>query len=133
MTTAVTAPQAAIPPAPGPKTTPEKPKDRGAAVRLALRLYFREMGRRKVLTGAAVVLPAVGNIFQNYLPPLIVGDLVGRMAAGEGLTPALVTPYLLGFAVAVLAGHLCWRIGIHCLNRTDVNGIERLYIDGMDA
>jgi ATP-binding cassette subfamily B protein len=136
MTTAVTAPQAATSPAPGPKTSPDKTdksKNRAAAVRLALRLYFGEMARRKVLTATAVVLPAVGNIFQNYLPPLIVGDLVGRMAAGEALTPALVTPYIVWFALAMLAGHVCWRIGIHCLNRADVNGIERLYIDGMDA
>jgi ATP-binding cassette, subfamily B, bacterial len=133
MTTAVTAPQAAIPPAPGPKTTPGKPKDRGVAVRLALRLYFREMGRRKALTGAAIVLPAIGNICQGYLLPLIVADLVGRMAAGEVLTRALATPYVVGFVVAMLAGHVCWRIGIHCLNRTDADGIERLYIDGMDA
>src|SRR4051794_2514152 len=133
MTTAVTAPQAAIPPAPGPKTTPEKPKQRGAAIRLGLRLYFREMGRRKVLTGTAVVLPAIGNIAQSYLLPLIVADLVGRMAAGEVLTRELVTPYVVGFFLAMFAGHVCWRIGIHCLNRVDVNGIERLYIDGMDA
>src|SRR3954447_22279539 len=133
MTTAVTAPQAAISPAPGPKTTPEKTKDRAAAVRLALRLYFREMARRKVLTGAAVLLPAVGNIFQSYLTPLIVADLVGRMAAGEVLTPALVTPYVVWFFAALVAGHACWRVGIHCLNRVDVGGIERLYIDGMDA
>jgi ATP-binding cassette subfamily B protein len=133
MTTAVTAPQAATPPAPGPTTTPRRPKRRAAAVRLALRLYFREMGRKKLLTGTAVVLPAVGNICQNYLPPLIVGDLVGRLAAGEAVTPTLVTPYVFGFLLALLAGHACWRVGIHCLNRADVNGIERLYIDGMDA
>src|SRR4051812_49208350 len=104
MTTAVTAPQAATSPAPGPKTTTDttsKPKQRGAAIRLGLRLYFREMGRRKVLTGTAVVLPAIGNIAQSYLLPLIVADLVGRMAAGEVLTRELVTPYVVGFFLAM--------------------------------
>jgi ATP-binding cassette subfamily B protein len=40
---------------------------------------------------------------------------------------------VLGFAGSMLAAEVCWRIGIHCLNRTDARGIERLYIDGMDA
>jgi ATP-binding cassette subfamily B protein len=40
---------------------------------------------------------------------------------------------VVGFAAAMLAGEVCWRAGIHCLNRTDAYGIEQLHLDGMDA
>ncbi|HZG90495.1 MAG TPA: ABC transporter ATP-binding protein, partial [Pseudonocardia sp.] len=131
MTSAVTAPQT-TPPTTAP-TTGAGPRRRPEALRLALRFYFRELARHKLLSATALVLPALGTIGLAYLPALFVGQLVGRLAAGEALTPDLVTPYVLGFAGSMLAAEVCWRIGIHCLNRTDARGIERLYIDGMDA
>ncbi len=131
MTTAVTAPQT-TPPTPPPKAAATS-RRHPEALRLALRLYFRELARHKLLSATALVLPALGTIGLAYLPALFVGQLVGRLAAGEALTPDLVTPYVLGFAGSMLAAEVFWRIGVHCLNRTDARGIERLYIDGMDA
>ncbi|MGH3588054.1 MAG: ABC transporter ATP-binding protein, partial [Pseudonocardia sp.] len=92
----------------------------------------RELGHRKLVSGVGVVLPALGNIGVLYLPPLIVGQLVGRLAAGESLTVAVVTPYVVGFLAAMLAGEAMWRIGLHFLNRTAADGISRLYVSGMD-
>jgi ATP-binding cassette, subfamily B, bacterial len=112
---------------------PGAPERRRAALRLALRLYARELRRHPLLTGLALVLPALGSIGLNYLPPLAVAALVGRIAAGEDLTPAVVAPYVAAFAGALLAGQLCWRVGIHCLNRVDAYGMEELYVSGMDA
>ena len=121
------------PPSTPPSTEPDPTtRRRRAALRLALRLYAREMRRRPLLTLCALVLPAFGNICLNYLPPLAVAAVVGRVLAGETLTAALITPYVWGFAAAMLAGQLFWRAGIHCLNRTDAYGMEQLYIDGMD-
>jgi ATP-binding cassette subfamily B protein len=122
----------AMPPAAPSGTGWRTPDRRRAARRLALRLYVRELGRRKVLTVLALVLPALGNIGLHYVPPLAVAALVGQVAGGEALTAALVAPHVALFAAAMLAGELCWRGGIHCLNRTDAYGMEQLYISGMD-
>ena len=120
-----TSPRTTEPPAPAPAR-------RRAALRLALRLYGRELRRRPALTAFALVLPALGNICLQYLPPLAVAALVARIVAGEPLDAGLVAPYVVGFAAAMLTGQVCWRAGIHLLNRADAYGMEQLYIDGMD-
>jgi ATP-binding cassette subfamily B protein len=129
MTSAVTAP----PTVGQAGTTTSVPHRRGKAVRLALRLYAAELGRNKPLSAAALFLPAIGNIGVAYVPPLLVGQLVARLAAGEPATSTLIAPYVVGFLAAMLAGETLWRIGIHCMNRTDANGVARLHISGMDA
>ncbi len=101
---------------------------------LALRYYGRELARLRWLTAPAMLMPAIGNIGINYIAPLVVAKLVGRIAddsaAGIGLGAAL--PYVLGFAGVLLLSEGAWRLGLHCLNRVDALGIERLYIVGME-
>ncbi len=109
------------------------PGRRRAALLLALRLYLRELRSRRLLAACALLCPALGNICSGYLPPLVVADLVGRLASGAPLSVEFVTPRAFLFAAALLAGEVLWRLGIHCLNRTDAYGIERLSISGMDA
>ena len=109
------------------------PNRRRAAILLALRLYLRELRREPLLAAGALTLPALGTIGIAYVPPLIVGGLVGQLAAGVPVTAALGTPYVVGFLVSMLAGEALYRGAIHCLNRTDARGIERLYVSGMDA
>lgn len=41
-------------------------------------------------------------------------------------------PYVIGFAALLLLAEVLWRIGVHCLNRTDGRGIERLCVVGMN-
>jgi ATP-binding cassette, subfamily B, bacterial len=106
---------------------------RRAALRLALRQYLDELRARWPIATAALLLPALGNLCVGYLPPLVVAALVGRLVGGTELTPAVVSPYVLAFAGALLAGEALWRVGIHFLNRTDAYGIEQLSIKGMDA
>jgi ATP-binding cassette subfamily B protein len=79
------------------------------------------------------VLPALATVVLLYLPPLVVADLVGRLAAGEPASPELVGPAVLAFLGLLLAGEALWRATIHCLNRVDANGIESLYVQGVDA
>ncbi|MFI5829938.1 ABC transporter ATP-binding protein [Streptomyces sp. NPDC051578] len=102
------------------------------ATLLALRYYGRELARLKWLTAPAMLLPALGNIGINYIAPLVVAKLIGRIAGhtGTGIRPML--PYVLGFAGTLLLAEALWRIGLHCLNRLDARGIERLYVIGMD-
>ncbi|MEV4426171.1 ABC transporter ATP-binding protein [Streptomyces sp. NPDC049602] len=103
------------------------------SVLLAVRFYARELLRLRWLTAPALLLPALGNIGINYIAPLVVAKLVGRIAGdgtGGGLGPLL--PYVLVFAGVLLLGEALWRVGLHCLNRLDARGIENLYVIGMD-
>ncbi|MEV5952228.1 ABC transporter ATP-binding protein [Streptomyces sp. NPDC051987] len=110
-----------------PATGPRK-----GAVLLALRYYGRELARLKWLTLPGMLLPALGNIGINYLAPLVVAKLVGRIADGHGLGLRATLPYVLGFAGVLLLAETFWRVGLHCLNRVDALGIEHLYVLGMD-
>ena len=78
------------------------------------------------------MLPALGNTCLFYLAPLIVAELAGRLAGGADTTAATVLPYVLGVAALMLLAETLWRVGLHCLNRTDGRGIEHLYVVGMN-
>jgi ATP-binding cassette subfamily B protein len=105
---------------------------RKTAVLLALRYYGRELSRHRLVALPALLLPALGNICLLYLAPLMVAELVGRLAEGAGTDAATVLPYMLGFAGLMLLAEALWRVGVHCLNRTDGHGIENLYVIGMN-
>ncbi|MEU5518856.1 ABC transporter ATP-binding protein [Streptomyces griseoaurantiacus] len=119
-------------PSPHVPDAPPGRSKRTGPVLLALRLYGRELARHKWLTAGAMLLPAVGNTGINYVAPLVVAKLVGRIADDNGLDLHSALPYVLGFAGALLLAELMWRLGLHCLNRLAARGIERLYITGMD-
>ncbi|MFF8533130.1 ABC transporter ATP-binding protein [Streptomyces sp. SAS_267] len=102
-------------------------------VLLALRYYGRELRRLRRLTVPGMLLPAVGNIGISYIAPLIVAKLVGRIAEdGGGVSAGDALPYVLAFGGVLLLAEAFWRLGLHCLNRLDALGIERLYVIGMD-
>ncbi|XVV07055.1 ABC transporter ATP-binding protein [Actinosynnema sp. CA-248983] len=107
-------------------------RERKTAVVLALRYYGRELVRQKAMAAPALLLPALGNIGVAYLAPLVVAALVGHLADGGDATATTFLPYVLSFAGILLFAELLWRIGVHCLNRTDGRGIERLAVVGMD-
>lgn len=79
-----------------------------------------------------MLLPALGNIGINYIAPLIVAKLVGRISGGGSTTVDAMLPYVLAFAGVLLLAEALWRVGLHCLNRLDARGIEHLYVVGMD-
>jgi ATP-binding cassette, subfamily B, bacterial len=111
---------------------PHKAPPRRGAVLLALRHYGRELRRLKRLTAPAMLLPALGNIGLNYIAPLVVAKLVGRIAGDDRVGLGSTLPYVLGFAGIMLLSEGVWRIGLHCLNRLDAFGVEHLYVIGMD-
>ncbi|MCX5062960.1 ABC transporter ATP-binding protein/permease [Streptomyces sp. NBC_00201] len=113
---------------------PESREDapRRGAVLLALRYYGRELARLRRMALPAMLLPALGNIGLNYIAPLVVAKLVGRIADDSGIGIRSTLPYVLGFAGVLLLSEGVWRIGLHCLNRLDALGIEHLYVIGMD-
>jgi ATP-binding cassette, subfamily B, bacterial len=115
--------------------TPEH--DRGSpprkrAVLLALRYYGGQMVRLRRFAVPGMLLPALGNTCTFYIAPLIVAQLVGRLAGHGSFGAGAAMPYVLGFAGVLLFAEILWRIGIHCLNRLDGRGIENLYVIGMD-
>lgn len=99
---------------------------------LALRYYTRELNRRRWLTAPALLLPAVGNIGINYVAPLVVAKLVGRIADHPATTVTATLPYVLAFAGVLLLSEAFWRLGLHCLNRLAARGVEHLYVIGLD-
>jgi ATP-binding cassette subfamily B protein len=105
---------------------------RKTAVLLALRYYRRELTRRKRIAIPALLMPALGNICLLYLAPLVVANLAGRLADGAPVGFSAVLPSVLAFAALLLSAEACWRVGVHCLNRTDGRGIENLYVLGMN-
>ncbi|MGV9944198.1 ABC transporter ATP-binding protein [Streptomyces sp. NPDC003401] len=115
----------------GPSEAREVRPGKGAVL-LALRHYGRELGRLRWLAAPALLLPALGNIGINYIAPLVVAKLVGRLAGDPGIGLGAALPYVLGFAGVLLLAETLWRIGLHCLNRLDALGIEHLYVIGMD-
>ncbi|MET8775395.1 ABC transporter ATP-binding protein [Nocardia sp. NPDC004654] len=105
---------------------------RATAVELVLRFYGREMASRKGITIPALLGPALGNICNLYIAPLIVAMVVGRVAATGDTSFGALAPYILAFGGTLLLAELLWRIGIHCLNRVDAYGIEHLHVVAMD-
>jgi ATP-binding cassette subfamily B protein len=99
---------------------------------LALRYYWQEITRRKLVAIPGLLGPAVGNICMLYLAPLVVAKLAGDLANGAKPDLAILLPAVLCFAGLMLASEVMWRIGIHCLNRTDGRGMESLYVLGMN-
>lgn len=102
------------------------------SVLLALRHYGRELTRLKWLAMPTMTLSAVGNIGINYVAPLIVAKLVGKIAGDGDITVATTLPYVAGFVGVLLFSEALWRVALHCLNRLDALGIEHLYVVGMD-
>ena len=101
-------------------------------VGLALRYYGRELLRLRWWTAPAMLLPAVGNIGINYVAPLVVAKLVGRVADDGSISHAALVPYVIAFAGTLLLAETLWRVGLYCLFRLEAYGIEQLYVIGMD-
>ncbi|WP_431037935.1 ABC transporter ATP-binding protein [Streptomyces sp. P6-2-1] len=112
-------------------TQETKPPGR-SAVLLALRHYALELRRQRGLALPALLLPALGNIGIRYLGPLVIAKLAGQAADARGLTLGRAAPYIIGFGLTLLLAEVLWRIGLHCLNRVEARGMERLYVQGMD-
>jgi ATP-binding cassette, subfamily B, bacterial len=115
-----------------PTAVDRRPSTRRSAVLLALRYYAAELRRNRAVAVPGLLLPALGAIGTNYVAPLIVAQLAGALSTGAGLSAATVLPAVLWFVGVLLVAEVLWRIGIHCLNRTDGRGIEHLYVVGMN-
>lgn len=96
------------------------------AVRNVLREYGHQYRQHPFCTIAAFSLPALGNIFVFFVPPLIIADLVNMLAAGEKLSVPSTELYIAAFGGIWLLGEVCWRIGIHFLIKLETYGLAEL-------
>src|SRR4051812_11853495 len=79
-----------------------------------------------------MLFPSLGAILLFYVSPLIVAHVAGRLVGGAHADVATLLPAVLGFFALGLLAEAMWRVGVHCLNRTDGLGIESLARLGMD-
>jgi len=102
------------------------------ALRLVVRRYLAQVRRRASIAVPAMLLPAVGDILTLYAPPLVVVRLLGVFARDEALSAREMAPYVLAFAALWCAGQIAWRVAIALMIRTEIRGMEALYIEAMD-
>ena len=103
-----------------------------AALRLVLRRYGRQIGRRPWIAIPALLLPGLGDVFVFYAPALVVARLLGAFARGEPLTATELTPYVLVFAALWLTGEVIWRVAEALIARSEIRAIESLYVEAME-
>ena len=103
-----------------------------AALKLVLRRYGRQIGRRPWISVPALMLPGIGDVLVFYAPALVVARLLGAFARNEPLSAAELTPYVLVFATLWLAGEGVWRVAEALIARAEIRSIEALYVEAMD-
>jgi ATP-binding cassette, subfamily B, bacterial len=108
------------------------PKRFRAAFRLALRRYASQIRKRPFFSIAALLLPGIADILNVYAPTLVMVRLIENLAGNPSLTARDLTPYILAVAGLWLGGELIWRVAGLCIGRTEIRGIESLYIEAMD-
>ena len=102
------------------------------ALWLVLRRYGRQITRRPWISVPALVLPGIGDVLVFYAPPLVVAQLLGAVARDEALTIGMLAPYVLTFTALWFAGEVVWRGAEALIARSEIRGIESLYVEAMD-
>jgi ATP-binding cassette subfamily B protein len=108
------------------------PRRLAEALRLVLRRYAVQIRRRPAIALPALFLPGIGDVLIFYAPRLVVAKLLSAFARDEQLSARDLTPYVLTFAGLWLAGEVVWRITVLLIARTEIRGMEALYIEAMD-
>ncbi|HYF97016.1 MAG TPA: ABC transporter ATP-binding protein [Patescibacteria group bacterium] len=101
------------------------------ARRIAVRHYLEQFWIDKKFSLSSIILASIGNIFVFYIPPLILGKFLQRYSSQPLPQLSDLTPYLLAFAGLWLLGEVFWRFARRMIIITEVNGMERLYKNGV--
>src|SRR3989344_5241081 len=96
------------------------------AVRQVLREYALQYKRHPFYSLGAFLLPAIGNIFVFFVPPLIIARLVNILAAGDTISLTSVSPYIALFAGLWLFGEVLWRFGMYFLAKVEAEGMNEV-------
>jgi len=108
------------------------PQRFGAALRLVVRRYARQVRQRPLVSIPALILPGIGDILVFYAPPLVVARLLEAFARDERLSARELAPFVLAFAGLWLAGEALWRIAAPFIARAEIRSMEALYVEAMD-
>jgi ATP-binding cassette subfamily B protein len=103
-----------------------------AALKLVLERYGAQIRRRPAFSIPALLLPAIGDVLVFYTPPLIVAKLLSAFAHNDRLSARDLLPFVLAFTGVWLAGEVVWRIAAPLIARSEIRGIESLYLEAMD-
>jgi len=96
-----------------------------------LREYAHETKKDWKWALPALLLPAIGNVFTIYVPPLIFSQALSAFA-NQHVFSLSDTAYFVGVVGgAWLFGELLWRLAFHCLQVIETRVVERLYISAM--
>ena len=102
------------------------------ATRLAVKNYWQQVLTDWHIAFPALILPGIGSILVFYVPPLIVAKVLSTYSQQAHPSAANLIPYVIWFALLWLAGEALWRIAMYLLTRTEVRGMQRLYIQAMN-
>jgi ATP-binding cassette subfamily B protein len=97
-----------------------------------LRRYGRQITRRPSISLPALVLPGIGDVLIFYAPPLVVARLLGEVARDDIRTLGMFVPYVLTFTALWFAGEVVSRAAEALIARSEIRGIEALYVETMD-
>ena len=104
----------------------------GAALRLVVRRYARQVRQRPLVSIPALILPGIGDILVFYAPPLVVARLLEAFARDERLSARRASLFVLAFAGLWLVGEALWRIAAPFIARAEIRSMEALYVEAMD-
>lgn len=101
------------------------------AFELAIKHYWQQMVANKWTAFPGLFLTGVGSILVFYLPPLVIGRLLGRFQSGTISNLDQVTPYIAAFAGVWLSGELLFRFAIFLAIKAESRGFYNLYNQAM--
>jgi ATP-binding cassette subfamily B protein len=96
------------------------------AVSQVLRDYWRQYKRSPLYTILSFFLPAVGNIFIFFVPPLIVASIINIIASPDSVETSVLAWKIILFGLSWLFGEACWRAGQHFIIRLETEGVRSL-------
>lgn len=107
------------------------PERQSRAMRLAIRLYWRELKRKKLYALLGTLPPAIGTAFIFYVPPLIISKILGRFNTGAP-TLSDLQPYIIAFALIWAAGEGLWRVGLQYAAKAQFYSLMFLYNEALE-
>ncbi len=96
------------------------------AVRQVLHDYWQQYKAHPWQTFFAFTIPAIGNIFVFFVPPLIVAKLINLYASQKVISLTSIGGYVGLFAGLWLLGEIFWRIGAYFLAQLKADGMGTL-------
>jgi ATP-binding cassette subfamily B protein len=99
---------------------------------IAIRHYLEQFWIDKKSALSAVVLSAIGSILVFYVPPLVIGKFLQKYSSQSIPDLADITPYLLAFGGFWILGEIFWRLTVHLMIKAEINGMRRLYVNGLN-